>query len=83
MYHLLTADEFDAAEAYRIGLVQEVVPAGSQLDRAIEIAEQIAELAPLAVQETKASSRRFVVEGFDACVAAFGPTQKRLMASER
>ncbi len=82
MYHLLTADEFDAAEAHRIGLVQEVVPAGSQLDRAIEIAEQIAALAPLAVQETKASSRRFVVEGFDACVAALGPTQKRLMASE-
>ena len=82
MYHLLTADEFDAAEAHRIGLVQEVVPAGQQLDRAIEIAEQIAALAPLAVQETKASSRRFVVEGFDACVAAMGPTQKRLMASE-
>ncbi|MDJ0788859.1 MAG: crotonase/enoyl-CoA hydratase family protein [Myxococcota bacterium] len=82
MYHLLTADEFDAAEAHRIGLVQEVVPAGTQLDRAIEIAEQISALAPLAVQETKASSRRFVVEGFDACVAALGPTQRRLMASE-
>lgn len=82
MYHLLTSDEFDAAEAYRIGLVQEVVPAGTQLDRAIEIAEQIAALAPLAVQETKASSRRFLVEGFDAAVAAFAPTQKRLMASE-
>lgn len=82
MYHLLTSDEFDAAEAYRIGLVQEVVPAGTELERAIEIAEQIAALAPLAVQETKASSRRFVVEGFDACVAAFEPTQKRLMESE-
>ncbi|GIT00507.1 MAG: hypothetical protein CM1200mP26_22190 [Acidimicrobiales bacterium] len=32
MYHLLTSDEFDATEAYRIGLVQEVVPAGTQLD---------------------------------------------------
>ena len=82
MYHLLTADEFDAAEAYRIGIVQEVVPSGTQLDRAIEIAEQIAELAPLAVQETKASSRRYIVEGFDAAVAAFGPTQKVLLASE-
>ena len=82
MYHLLTADEFNAEEAYRIGLVQEVVPAGPQLDRAIEIARQIAELAPLAVQETKASSRRYLVEGFDAAVAAFGPTQKKLLASE-
>lgn len=54
MYHLLTTDEFNADEAYRIGLVQEVVPAGSQLERAIEIAERIASLAPLAVQLTKA-----------------------------
>ena len=69
MYHLLTADDFDATEAHRIGIVQEIVPAGTQLDRAIEIAEQIAELAPLAVQETKAASRRYVVEGFDAAVA--------------
>lgn len=28
MYHLLTSDEFDAEETYRIGLVQEVVPLG-------------------------------------------------------
>lgn len=82
MYHLLTADEFDATEAHRIGIVQEIVPAGTQLERAIEIAEQIAELAPLAVQETKAASRRYVVEGFDAAVAALGPTQQRLLASD-
>ena len=82
MYHLLTSDELDAQEAYRIGLVQEVVPAGQELDRAIEIAEQIAECAPLAVQATKASSRRYLVEGFDAAVAELGPTQKELMASE-
>ena len=82
MYHLLTADEFDAAEAYRVGIVQEIVPAGTQLDRAIEIAEQIAELAPLAVQETKASARRYVLEGFDAAVAEFAPTQQRLLETE-
>jgi enoyl-CoA hydratase len=82
MYHLLTSDEFDAQEAYRIGFVQEVVPAGTQLERAIEIAELIATQAPLAVQETKASSRRFVEEGFAAAVAEFAPTQRRLLASE-
>ena len=32
MYHLLTADEFTAAEAYRIGLVQEVVEPGRQVE---------------------------------------------------
>lgn len=82
MYHLLTSDEFDAQEAYRIGFVQEVVPAGTQLERAIEIAEVIATQAPLAVQATKASSRRFVEEGFTAAVEALDPTQRALMASE-
>lgn len=82
MYHLLTSDEFDAQEAYRIGLVQEVVPAGQELERAIAIAQQIAECAPLAVQATKASSRRYMVEGFDAAVTALGPTQAKLIASE-
>ena len=82
MYHLLTSDEFDAEEAKRIGLVQEIVPLGQQLERAIEIAEVIATGAPLAVQATKASSRRFVQEGFDATVAAFKPTQKALFETE-
>jgi len=50
MYHLLTSDEFDAAEAHRIGLIQEIVEPGRQLERAIEIAETIARMAPLAIQ---------------------------------
>ncbi len=80
MYHLLTSDEFGSEEARRVGLVQEVVPAGTELDRALELASIICEGAPLAVQATKASSKRFVHEGFDAAVAAFGPTQTKLMA---
>jgi enoyl-CoA hydratase len=82
MYHLLTSDEFDAEEAKRIGLVQDIVPVGRQLDRAIEIAESIEACAPLAVQATKASSRRFVEEGFEAAVAALGPTQRELFLSD-
>ncbi len=82
MYHLLTADEFDAHEARRIGLVQEVVAVGTQLERAIEIAERIAEMAPLAVMATKASSRRFVHQGPDAAIAALAAVQSTLLASE-
>ena len=37
MYHLLLVDEFGAAEALRIGLVQEVVPVGKQVERAMEL----------------------------------------------
>ena len=48
---------FDAAEALRIGLVQQVVPHGGQVDAAIAIAERIAAQAPLAVQATMANAR--------------------------
>ena len=82
MYHLLTSDVFDSAEALRIGLVQEVVPAGTQLARALELAAVICEGAPLAVQATKASSMRFVEEGEAAAIAALGPTQVELAATE-
>lgn len=57
MRFLLTAEEFGAAEALRIGLVQEVVEAGAQLERAIEIARLIAAQAPLGVQATLANAR--------------------------
>jgi enoyl-CoA hydratase/carnithine racemase len=82
MYHLLTSDEFDAQEARRIGLVQEIVPRGTELARALDLAQQIAAMAPLAVQATKASSRRYVEQGFGTAVAAFGPDQAALAASE-
>ena len=51
---LLTGRIIDAAEARRIGLVNEVVPAGAALARAREIAQEIAERGPLAVREVKA-----------------------------
>ena len=82
MYHLLTCDEFGAEEARRIGLVQEIVPRGTELTRALELAEQIAAMAPKAVQATKASSRRYLDEGFAATVAAFGADQAALAATD-
>jgi enoyl-CoA hydratase/carnithine racemase len=82
MYHLLVVDEFDAEEARRCGLVQEIVPTGSELDRAILLAEKIAALAPLAVQATKASARLYSLEGEAACVAEMQPVQNRLANSE-
>lgn len=57
MRFLLTADEFGAAEALRIGLVQEVVAPGEQLARARAIADRIAAQAPLGVQGTLANAR--------------------------
>ena len=68
--------------ALRCGLVQEVVPVGKQLDRAIELAEAIAQRAPLAIQATKASSRLYAEEGERACIDALSPAQAGLMRTE-
>lgn len=57
MRWLLTGDRFDAEEALRIGLVQQVVPAGTELSAAAAIADRIAAQAPLAVQATLRSAR--------------------------
>ncbi len=82
MLHLLTADEFTAAEAYRIGLVQEVVEAGRELPRAVEIAEIIAAQAPLAVQATKANAMTYLEKGEVACIGEFSAIQQRLANTE-
>src|SRR3954469_1447509 len=50
---ILTARVFDAAEAERIGLVSRVVPEGSALDTALEIAETICSYSPFGVVRTK------------------------------
>jgi enoyl-CoA hydratase len=63
MRYLLTADEFGAAEALRMGLVQEVTEPGRQLERAVAIAEKIAAQAPLGVQATLRSASLSIVEG--------------------
>lgn len=68
MRFLLTAEEFGPEEAYRIGLVQEVVPAGRQLNRAVEVAAAIAEQAPLGIQATLANARVMENEGPAAAV---------------
>jgi enoyl-CoA hydratase/carnithine racemase len=50
---ILTGRVLTAAEAERIGLVHEVVPAGEAVARAVAIGEEIAARGPLAVREAK------------------------------
>jgi enoyl-CoA hydratase/carnithine racemase len=82
MRWLLTGDEFDAHEAYRLGLVQEVLASEELLPHALKLAERIAAQAPLGVQATLASARQAVHEGEAAATANLQPTLARLMASE-
>lgn len=52
---LLTGRAYTAAEAAAIGLVGHVVPDGTALDRALEIAARVNACGPLAVEAVKAS----------------------------
>ena len=82
MRWLLTGDMFDAAEALRIGLVQEVVAPGEQLAAATRIAKIIAVRAPLGVQATLESSRTMLNDGPGATANALLGQARRLMASD-
>ncbi len=82
MRWLLTGDEFDAHEAYRLGLVQEVVASEDLLPRALWLAERIAAQAPLGVQATLASARQAVHEGEQAAIRSLAPIVRTLMATE-
>lgn len=53
MQILLTNEKVDAQTALQIGLVNQVVPAEQLLDAALQAAEKICQLAPLAVRSIK------------------------------
>jgi enoyl-CoA hydratase/carnithine racemase len=80
--YLLTGEEFSSGEALRLGLVQQVVPAGQQKERALEIAGAVAEQAPLAVHASLASSRLAADHGPNAAIREFNAQQAKLMATE-
>lgn len=82
MRWLLTGETFDAAEARRIGLVQEVVDAGAQLERAVALATTIARQAPLAVRATLKSARQAVEQGQAAALAGMMAEVRALMGSD-
>lgn len=81
MKWLLTGDEFDAQEAYRIGMVQEIVPAGQQYERGLELAKTIASRAPLAVQATLKNAHLYAREGEAAASSQFTGVQRELAGS--
>ena len=82
LLHLLTADEFGSSEAYRLNFVQKVVPAGQELQEALQIAQRIEAQAPLAVVATRLNVLKAIEQGQAAAVAEFIPVQKQLANSE-
>ncbi|TFU06290.1 crotonase/enoyl-CoA hydratase family protein [Polymorphobacter arshaanensis] len=81
MYHLLLCDEFSAVEAYRIGMVQELVAPGEQIDRAMELARIIAANAPLGIRVTKTAGRKFIEAGEQAAIDAIPGIKDQVMNS--
>ena len=81
MYHLMLCDEFGAQRALEIGLVQEVVPAGKQIERAMQIAEAIAKNAPLGIRAMKAAALKYIEAAERAAVDAIAQVRERVMNS--
>ena len=69
---LLTGeDKLSAARAEAIGLVNEVVPAGAELSRALAIAAELAVIDPMALRQTKrAINRTYEIMGMGEALEA-------------
>ncbi|MCY7328403.1 MAG: enoyl-CoA hydratase/isomerase family protein, partial [Saprospiraceae bacterium] len=72
---LMTADIIDANEAYRLGLVNYVVPPGQEVAKAKALLEKIAAKAPVAISKIIESVNAYYeesVDGFWKEIDAFG-----------
>jgi enoyl-CoA hydratase len=79
---ILTGKILTAAEAERIGLVHEVVPAGEAVARAVAIGEEIAARGPLAVREAKRLIDLATETDIDSGLAAELDASDRIFATD-
>ncbi|AWL29673.1 crotonase/enoyl-CoA hydratase family protein [Acinetobacter defluvii] len=82
MKYVLTGDLFYAQTAYEMNLVTEVVEGNNQLIRAIELAERIAQVAPLAVQAALKSAHQAFLQSPEAAFANLQGLLNPLLSSE-
>lgn len=74
---MMTADMINAEEAYRLGLVNHVVPAGEEVNKAVALLEKISTKGPIAIGkiiETVNAYYQYNEDGFAREVQAFGET---------
>jgi enoyl-CoA hydratase len=71
-YLIMTAEMIDAQEAYRIGLVEKVVPAEELLGAAEKVAKTIMSKAPIAIRAAKISVNRGISLDIETGVAFEG-----------
>lgn len=83
MWLALTAQRIDAAEARRIGLINQIVPKGEALSAAKSIARSILACAPLSIEATKQVMLQSVDHpNLEAAMAASYPAAERMLASK-
>ena len=82
MGRLLTGRQVSAAEAYTMGLVNEVVPAEELLTAAERWAKQILECSPLSVRLTKEAAYSGLNHSFTEALQNDRPLLQRLFSSE-
>jgi enoyl-CoA hydratase len=63
--YLLTGDSFSPEEALEFGLISEIVDTGKSMERARQLAVQMASLRPSAVQGTKRALNQWLRMAFD------------------
>ena len=81
---LFTGDRLTAADAARWGLVNQVVPRGTELEAALDLARRIAESAPLAIAAIKEISRETAALSLPDAFAAqhSGPRYHAMLHSD-
>jgi enoyl-CoA hydratase len=82
MRWILTGESWSAQTALRLGLVQEVVPLGEQLNRARDLATKVAANSPAALRETLAIGRRAYDGHARHIYGDLVPTLYRMLASD-
>ncbi len=82
MKYMLTGEMFTSAEALRIGLIQEIVELPKLRERALELAQKIADQSPLAVRATLASAHLSLKEGRTAAAKNLFPELQKMLKSE-
>lgn len=82
MRYLLTGDQWSAADAYRMGMVQYVVEPGKQLEKAMELAQKVATAAPLGVRNILHNARLAEAKGEEAAKRVIYDDVAKVMKSE-
>jgi E-phenylitaconyl-CoA hydratase len=81
MEMILLAERIDAKEALRLGLVNRVVPSKDVMPTAVEMAERISKMGPLAVRAAKAAILRGLSLPMDEALALEGTYQDFLFGT--